>query len=479
MLAWLAFLWAVGNSVYVYLVLGGERMFRVETAAYILVGVLLPLIFWRASTTERAAALTGTDNRVLMLLACCLWLLTLAPRLTLPFLSDDYVFLASYKQWSDVLNARQFFRPLFSVVFFLLARIGNGSPVPFHVVSLVIHGASSWCVYVLSRRLFQRDDAATLCFAIFLLNPLQLEAVLWVSGLQELMWTLFVLAGLVVYTGARLLSVSRLVLTLLLIACALLSKETAVSSVLMLPAADWAFFRMKRGNLLPAAYAGLGIIAVAYLLTRARVTPVESGFFVTPGKYFAQKFIGTPYKFFVQPWNLTAAHIPNAVLCLATLTALAVLFSAVVRGTGEMALVGPAVILISTLPVYAYFYVAPDLRATRYVYFAAIGWAFLVTQLLTTIVARRRALAATFVSFIAFLFVSLQVNVQPWGTAGEIVSAVATTIREGRSDIDWQTKYGDGLELKDGIPTVYKGVYLFVNGYSELRAMLTNGDGSR
>lgn len=30
--AWLAFLWAVGNSVYVYLVLGGERAFRVESA---------------------------------------------------------------------------------------------------------------------------------------------------------------------------------------------------------------------------------------------------------------------------------------------------------------------------------------------------------------------------------------------------------------------------------------------------------------
>jgi hypothetical protein len=480
LLACLAFLWAVGNSLYVYLVLGGERMFRVETAAYILVGVLLPLIFWRPPTVEREAALTETDNRLLMLLALGLWLVTLVPHLTLPFLSDDYVFLATYKQWSDVLNVGQFFRPLFGAIFFLLARVGNGSPMPFHVLALLIHGASASCVYVLSRRLFQRTDAATLCFAIFLLNPLQLEAVLWASGLQELMWTLFVVAGLVVYTGAQLLSLSRLTLTLVLIACALLSKETGVSSVLLLPAADWTFFRMKRGSLLPAAYIGLGITAAAYLLARTRVTSVESGFLVTPGKYFAQKFIGTPYKFFVQPWNLTAVNLPPVVPCLATVTALAVLFWAVVRGTGAMALAGPAVILISTLPVYAYFYVAPDLRATRYLYFAAIGWALLVTQLLTTVLIRRRALALAFVSFILILFASLQVNLKPWRTAGEIVASVAAAIREGKSPeasaADWRARYGDGLELKDGIPTVYKGVYLFVNGYPELRTTLSKSD---
>jgi hypothetical protein len=481
-LAWLALLWAVANSLYVYLVLGGAKTFRVESAAFILVGVLLPLIVWHPGTTQNEATLTATDNRLLILLAVGLWLMTLAPLLTLPFLSDDYVFLASIQRSSDVLNVSHFFRPMFAAVFFLLAQIGHGSTVPFHVVALFLHGASAWCVYVLSRRLFQRTDAAAFCFAVFLLNPLQLEAVLWVSGLQELLWTSFVLAGLVVYTSRQSLSASRLVGTLVLIACALLSKETAISSVLLLPAADWTFFRMKRGRLLPAAYTGLALVAAAYLFTRAQVASIETGFFVTPGKYFVQKFLATPYKFFVQPWNLTAANIPALVLCCATLIALLVLFWAVVRGTGWMALAGPAVILVSTLPVYAYFYIAPDLRSTRYVYFAAMGWALLVTQLLTTVVNRRRTLIVTFASYIVFLFVSLQVNATPWRTAGEIVRSVATALRKGESNLstaDWQARYGDGLELKDGIPTVYKGVYLFVNGYPELRAMLTKGDGSR
>jgi hypothetical protein len=218
--------------------------------------------------------------------------------------------------------------------------------------------------------------------------------------------------------------------------------------------------------------------AAAYLLGRTQVTTIDAGFFVVPGKYFAQKFIGTPYKFFVQPWNLTAAAVPVLVLCAATIAALAVLFCAVVRGTGPRALAGPAVILISTLPVYAYFYVAPDLRATRYLYFAAIGWALLTTHLLTTVLTRRRTFGAALVAQILVSFASLQINVRPWRTAGEIVSSVAAAVEEGRpvelASAEWQKKYGDGLELKDGIPSTYKGVYLFLNGYPELRTMLSN-----
>jgi hypothetical protein len=478
--AWLAFLWAVGNSLYVYLVLGGARTFRVESAAFVLVGVLLPLILWRPVQGEPRAVLTRTESQCLMLLAVGLWLLTLAPRVMLPFLSDDYVFLATCKRWSDVLSVGNFFRPMFGVVFLALVKVGNGAVLPFHIVALLIHSTSAWLVYVLARRLFQRTDRAALCFAMFLLNPLQLEAVLWVSGLQELLWTLFVLSAVIVYTGAQLLSPRRLTAALLLVACALLSKETALSSVLLLPAADWVFFRMKRGSWLPAAYVGFGVIAAAFLMARTRFTSVESGFFIMPGRYFAQKFVGTPYKFFVQPWNLTAANVPTVVLLLATIIALAVLFGGVLRGTGPMVLTGPAVILISTLPVYTYFYVSPDLRATRYLYFAAIGWAVLAAQLLTTVLNRRQTVGAAFVGIILMSFASLQLNIRPWGAAGQIVADVAAAVRERgsaeRTPAEWQSRYGQGLEVRDRIPYVYEGVYVFVNGYPELRNMLTNPD---
>ena len=472
-----ALLWAIGNAVYVYLVLHGGRVFRVESAAFILAATLLPLAVWGPSRASGPATLTARDNTWLIVLAACSWLLALAPFLTLPFLSDDYVFLASYRNLSDAFNVRHFFRPMFAAVFLALRTIGGGSPVPFHLAALAVHAASGWFVYLLARRLFRRDDAAVLCFAVFLLNPLQAEAVLWVSGLQETLWTAFVLAGLVVYTGSPLLSASRAGATLLLIVCALLSKETAISSVLLLPAADWAFFRMRRGPLLPAMYALLVAAGSAYLFIRSRVASPDPAFYVVPDRYFVQKFLSTPYRFFTQPWNAAVVKVPPLVSCCTGVVAFSLLFWAVVRGAGPLVLAGPVSIVLSTLPVYIYFYVSADLRASRYLYFGAIGWALLTAHVLKTVVVRRRWFAASVAVVILLSLTWLQVNLQPWRTAGEIVSAVSRDIESGRpleaSSTALRQKYGEGLEFKDGVPVVYKGVYLFVNGYPELHRMLT------
>ena len=96
-----------------------------ESAAFILAAVLLPLVLWHSSADGREPALTSTDNRWLIALSIVSWAATLAPFLTLPFLSDDYVFLAAYQRFSDALRAGQFFRPMFAIAFTLLARVGG------------------------------------------------------------------------------------------------------------------------------------------------------------------------------------------------------------------------------------------------------------------------------------------------------------------------------------------------------------------
>jgi hypothetical protein len=480
--AWAALLWALGNTLYVYLVLGGTRTFRVESAVFLLVAALLPLV-WFGPAHSAPAVLTDKASRSLALVASGLWLVALSPFVTLPFLSDDYVFLASYRSLSDVANPGHFFRPMFAAVFLLLAKVGGGISLPFHVAGLLIHGASAAFVYVLARRLFQRTDVAAFSFAVFLLNPLQAEAVLWASGLQDLLWTGFLLAALVVYTGIQSLTLTRLGVTLLLVACSLLSKETAVCFVLLLPLADWALFGVKRGSWQGAAYLAFVLTLGGYFIVRSRVISIEAGFYIAPSRYFWQKFLSTPYKFFVQPWNVEAVNVAPVLACCVTLIVLTALFWAVNRGAGRTALLGPAVILASTLPVYAYFYVAADLRATRYLYFASVGWALLTAHTLKSLPVRRVSFAVVFASMVAFSFLFLRANLQPWRTAGEIVAAVTSAIVSGNSvearSAELQRRYGDGLEVKDGVPVVYRGVYLFVNGYPELRKMLTATDSAR
>ena len=112
-IAWAALLWALGNTLYVYLVLGGTRTFRVESAVFLLVAALLPLV-WFAPSGSTPAVLTDKASRSLALVAGGLWLVALSPFVTLPFLSDDYVFLASYRSLPDVVNVGHFFRPMFA-----------------------------------------------------------------------------------------------------------------------------------------------------------------------------------------------------------------------------------------------------------------------------------------------------------------------------------------------------------------------------
>ncbi|HSK10437.1 MAG TPA: hypothetical protein VK911_12735, partial [Vicinamibacterales bacterium] len=247
---------------------------------------------------------------------------------------------------------------------------------------------------------------------------------------------------------------------------------------LLLPLADWAFFRMKRGSVLPAAYLGFVLALAGYLFVRGRVTPIEATFYSAPTRYFLQKFVSTPYRFFAQPWNVEAVDLSPVLPCCVTLIVLGAVFWAANRGVGRSALVGPAVILASTLPVYAYFYVAADLRGSRYLYFASVGWALLAAQTVKSLPAPRLSFPAAFGSIVVCSFLFLSVNLTPWRTAGEIVDVVSSAIVSGNSveakSAELRRRYGDGLEVKGGVPVVYKGVYLFLNGYPELREMLTD-----
>ncbi|HPW19372.1 MAG TPA: hypothetical protein PLE61_01040 [Vicinamibacterales bacterium] len=481
-IASIALLWALANSFYVYVILHGSRAFRVESSAFLLAAAVVPLALWYRSDRRFPAVLTDIESRILLVTAAGLGVLSLAPFLTLPFLSDDYVFLAAYRDWSDAWRVWQFFRPVFAFVFLILAKLGRGTPLPFHVASLFLHIACAVSVYVLSRRLIARVDAAALCSALFLLNPLQPEAVLWASGLQELLWSFFMLASLVVYTGTQCLSAGRLLATLLLVSLSLLSKETAVSFVLLLPLADWAFFKTTRGRLLLPAYLALALLVTAYLLLRSWSASVESGFLEPPTRYFVQKLLATPYKFFVQPWNAAATDIaPFASFCVTAL-ALGAVFGTAASGLGGKALVGPMIILAGTLPVYAHFYVAADLRGARYLYFPAFGWALFISQAASSLLHRRLHFLTAAVALIALACVSLQLNLKPWKTAAEIVDAVSSTIVSGGAvearSSEFRERYGTALEMKDEVPVAYKGVYLFVNGYPELRRILREDRGT-
>jgi protein O-mannosyl-transferase len=68
-----------------------------------------------------------------------------------------------------------------------------------HLVSILFHLVNGFFVYKLSRRFLRDADLAILCTGIFLLHPVQLESVGWISELKTVVSATFFLSALIFY----------------------------------------------------------------------------------------------------------------------------------------------------------------------------------------------------------------------------------------------------------------------------------------
>jgi hypothetical protein len=410
-----------------------------------------------------------------MTIAAGVWLIALAPQIGSPLLNDDYVFLDRYRTAADTFSSPYFFRPLFASVFWVVRTLGHDSPVPFHVVSLCLHAASAGCVYLLARRVLDSSAGATIAAAVFLLNPLQLEVSLWASGLQDGLWTFCILAAALVYTGGPALSAGRIAIAALLIAGGLLSKETAVSFILILPAIE-IVLGSSRGRWRPVAYGVFVAELAAYLWLRSHFAAgVDHQLAAAPTRYFVKQFVTTPYRVFVFPWNAAAADVPLMLQCAIAVAALTACLLAFRRPSLRL-LIGPALILASTAPLAGYFFVGHDLAAARYVYFGAVGWSLLVAEALNRCIRHPMIRLGAASTLVAGLFLALWVNLRPWRAAAELVRGLDEAISAGGSTAevvrDWQDKHHAVAALNaEGMPDSHQGVYIFVNGYPEYRRL--------
>ena len=410
-----------------------------------------------------------------------LWLAIFLPLATYPFLSDDYVFLSLSRGEGSA--SWPFFRPLFLAAFSILARLGGESAAWFHGAAFALHLASGALVAILASRLCGATGPALFSFAVFVLNPVQLEAVLWVSGLQEGLWTFFILAALVCYTGTQALSPARLALTLVLVTGGLLSKETAACFIVLLPAADWALFSFRRGRTLLPAYALFGSLLGVYVALRWRFAGFDAGVLAAPSAYGLKEFLATPYQFFAQPWNAAAVAMPPFVPCVAALAAIALTFAGVMRGGGRLALAGAVIVLASTLPVGGYFFVASDLRHARYLYFPSVGWAVLLAALVSRVAASRGAVLGVTAAYAAAAAAILALNLGPWRTVRDLMDALAAGVRQQQTiaaaTAEWSGRTGHTPVLRDGIPTEHQGVWILLNGEREFEAYVRRHSSSR
>ena len=169
------------------------------------------------------------------ILGCALFLSVLPG----DFVYDDRSLLSlnpNFQEWSVVLKAfttpywelvdaerfsSGFYRPVGATVLGAGWQLGNGEPMFFHGISLLLHAACSMAVAALALSFGWRPLLAGGAGILFALSGVHAEPVAWISAIPDLLATLFCLLGLRALQQKRMLALGVFFLL------AMLSKEAA------------------------------------------------------------------------------------------------------------------------------------------------------------------------------------------------------------------------------------------------------------
>jgi tetratricopeptide (TPR) repeat protein len=141
-------------------------------------------------------------------------------------------------------------RPLLLITYWFNVQISGAETFSYHVLSVLIHCAAAVLMFFVTRRLFEwagveprmRGPLAGFCALLFLLHPVQSEAVAYIAGRSESLSTMFFLAAFAafLYRGDAGITWMRSAAVIALFLGALASKEqTIVLPALLLLTDYW------------------------------------------------------------------------------------------------------------------------------------------------------------------------------------------------------------------------------------------------
>ncbi len=436
----------------------------------------------------RLTLLSWHRNWIAPALVVC-GLLAFAPNLNSFFLSDDFVLLS----WTHIHSlsavpaffdphANWFYRPLVKLVYWAGQLLFGFHAVPFHILSLALHGANAYLIYSLLKQAGGWSSwlAGMAAALVFLLDPHHAETVSWISAVGDLMGLFCVLANLLLFRrymerGSYL----ALAGALALFGIGLLARET----VALLPGLLLFYVLTKvvevksRWQRLLPAYAAHVAVLLAYFLVQSAGRTNGQSILARGGLQF-------------HPLNLDSillgildySHglVPGGSVfagsTLDTLKALVWIEWAIMliiafflwRLKLHMALFGLAWLLFTPL-AFVFFSPATD----RYFYMPSVGYAILVGSLLgsalewaqkrdnhAAIKATGAAVAVALLLLLVTRGVGLVGKVLEWRAAGQVSGGVLHDIRQtAPAPHDYTAYYMVNLPIfREGIPVFQNGL---------------------
>jgi len=200
-----------------------------------------------------------------------------------PFLWDDEVTIVGnslIRSWSSIpqifvsslfgerMGGIGFYRPLATLSYLFDYQLFGLSAFGFHLTSIILHAANALLVYALLLRFDLRYRFAFIGALFFAVHPVQIEAVTYISGRNDLLFLLFSLLTILTFLSGMRGKPLAYIFSVLCFALALLSKENAVVVPVLLIPLVWLERKKAEGRLPYLTLALLLLVSVAYAVFR-------------------------------------------------------------------------------------------------------------------------------------------------------------------------------------------------------------------
>lgn len=279
---------------------------------------------------------------------------------------------------------------------------GNIKPFPFRFTNLLLHGMNAWLVFLILLTVMKNGSSSFFGSLVFLIHPLQVESVVWISEFRGLLASFLAYSSLVIFMNeiekndsARKIrnSTGYLVSTLLFL-LSVLSKPSVIVLPMAIAALVWFFYRDRMKACIRSLVLWLLILIPLALITGA--TPAPELKFVSVSTWFNPLIAAYSTGFYflkivfpfglspcygVTPVDLMNTAWPFIALALCIVSAFLIFKN---RNKQSVIIAGIIFLLIALLPVSglrSFDYQRFSVVADRYVYFGMLGVAMVVTKL--------------------------------------------------------------------------------------------------
>jgi hypothetical protein len=391
------------------------------------------------------------------------------------WLSDDFVLAdwAARHQWVHV-SATGFVRPIVPFVWALLSILPGQLEVNVHAANLLLHALNALLVVILAARLGARRVEAIAAGVIFLTFPALSEALVWASGMQDVLMTTFALASILAVldagfsTGAAVAAAGGTLV-------AILAKETAIVVPLLAWLVAWASPLGIRSGRRRTALVAMTAVALVYALVRT-ILGMPSGYGTGVSRYFAKQLIVDPFASLAAPWSaawIDAHAFSSLVRVLLIVALLAVAFATWRRSVAfNRAALFAVWVLAGVLPVFSLFHVSGTLEGSRYLYLPGVGFSLLLAALARTAadVAGERRLTAVIATATAVLVVPAMIaarsELSRWIEAARLRDNILI------SYVRVMPSASCGSIVTEGKADTLDGAYVLRNGFMQALADL-------